>query len=144
MKYTNEYQADILSKFKKQFSGEVEVNSYSVEIDGTFNEPPVMKVCQLLDMIATEKNGSPEYYDYVDLMVRYAVLGKMAAIYLGEEKVVSFVLNNLHDDWALIPALTDHPKGYSALCDIVLSFLLKKYILPVKVKAKAPEVEARS
>ena len=143
MKYTNEYQADILSKFKKQFSGEVEINEYSVEIDGYFNEPPVRQVCRLMDMIG-DKNGTDEYYDYVDLMTHYAVLSKPVKIYLGEECVMSFVLNNITDDWSLIPAFSEHPRALTALYDIVLSFLLKKYILPVKVKAKAPEVEKRN
>jgi hypothetical protein len=139
LKYTNEYQADILSKFKKQFTGEVEIDDYSVEIDGYFNEPPVRQVCRLMDMIG-EKNGTDEYYDYVDLMTHYAVLGKPVKIYLGNEVVISFVLNNLNDDWTLVPAFNDHPRALTALYDIVLSFLLKKYVLPVKVKAKAPEV----
>lgn len=140
MKYDNSYQAEILSKFTKQFSGDVEIDDYWIEVDGFLNEPPVAKVCRLMDMISPAKNGTDEYYEYVDLMTHYAILGKSVKIYLGDKVVVSFVMNNLSDGWDLIPSFSEHPKALTALYDIVVSFLLKKYVLPVKVKAKAPEV----
>jgi len=138
MRYNNRYQADILVQFRKQFAKDVEITGYSIEVDG-FNEPPVMQVCKLLDMMGPGKNGTDIFYDYQDLMARYAILGKMVKVFLGDEQIGAFQLNNLRDPWELVPMFAEHPKAYSALCDVVLSYLLKKFILPAK-KANTPEV----
>lgn len=139
-KYNNEYQLEIFNAYQATLANTVVRDEYSIEVDGIFNEPPIMKTCQLLDMLG-RKNGTDEFMQYRDIITRYCILGKLITLYLGDKKIGAFTLNNLDDPWELIPFMAEHPKGYTALCDIAMTFLLKKYILPVTPIANTQEGE---
>jgi len=135
MLYTGDYIKDSLAKFADQFDADYEKAEYTIEIDGIFRDPPVVKICQFM-----ENAGDKEYQD---LMIRHCVLDRGVSILLDGDRVGAFHLNSLNDAWEAIPVFNDHPMAYMALANVVMSYLAKKSTLPRK-KTSAPMVAEKT
>lgn len=124
--YNSDYPKACLDDFIKQYDDDYETAKYSIIIDGDFSDPPLLKFCQYLN--------KADDIEYMDLMVRYCIVGKNVTINLDGEKIGTFRLNNINDDWSVIPyfALDQHPLAYNVLCNIVGGYLTKKSMPPKK------------
>lgn len=136
MKYSGDYIKESVQAFGEQFEEGYERAQYSIDVDGGFREPPILKLCQFMQDTSN--------IEMQDLMVRHCILDRQVSVYLDDELVGSFHRNNLDDAWEAIPLIGEHPKAYEFLANIVTGFLAKKFILPrKKTSAKVAVVKVK-
>lgn len=124
MKYNNAYVKESLENYVAQFKKDYECIEYSIDIEGSFADPPIVMLCKFM-----QDTGD---MDMQDVMIRHCILGRMVTVYLDGEVKGSFKLNGLTDAWEVIPVINEHPKAYKLLADIVTGYLAKKFVLPRK------------
>ena len=130
MKYDSSYIETAVESFAEQFNKDYEQAEYTIEIDQTFKDPPIVQLCKFMQDTAD--------LEMQDKMIRYCVLDRQVTVYLDGVNVGGFRMNGLADAWEVIPVINEHPKAYKMLADIVTGYLAKKFTLPRKKIPVAP------
>lgn len=135
MVYDDKYSEDVLSKISAAFESNVVRSSFSIDIEGGFNEPPIL--------LQTRFIGAPDDLDLQEKIAKYCIKGRIVKILLDGEIVgTPFQINSVDDSWDAIEVLKKNPLAFSLLLNNAASYILKKYLPPSKPGAVTPVVAA--
>ena len=133
--YDDKYSESVMSSIASAFDANVIRSSFSIDIEGGFNEPPIL--------LQTRFVGAPDDLDMQEKIAKYCIKGKMVKILLDGELVGSpFQINGIDDSWDAIEVLKKNPLAFSLLLNNAASYVLKKYLPPSRPGVVTPAVAA--
>lgn len=136
-KFNAEFGDSVQKEFIDRISEPESTARYSIEVDGDLLAGvPIIYMNRYMNKLAA---GVTDDYDLEDLLLHYAVKGKVIKILLDGTQVGAMVMNGLQDDWDSQPVFKDHPLSFNIMKEAITWSIVKKLMPPLKKETKAKE-----
>lgn len=134
-KFNGDFGNSVQEEFLKRLENPDDTARYTIEVDGDLLAGvPIIYMNRYMNKLAS---GVTDDYELEDLLLHYAVKGKVIKILLDGTQVGAMVMNGLQDDWDSQPVFKEHPLAFNIMKEAITWSIVKKLMPPLKKDPKA-------
>jgi len=129
-KFNGDFGDSVQKEFLERISNPDDVARYTIEVDGELLAGvPIIYMNRFMNKMTS---GVTDDYELEDLIMHYAVKGKVVTVLLDGAQVGAMVMNGLQDDWDSQPVFKEHPLAFNVMKEAITWSIVKKLTPPLK------------
>lgn len=129
-KFNGDFGDSVQKEFLDRISNTESVARYTIEVDGDLLAGvPIIFMNRFMNKMTS---GVIDDYELEDLIMHYAVKGKVVKVLLDGTQVGAMVMNGLQDDWDSQPVFKEHPLAFNVMKEAITWSIVKKLTPPLK------------